>query len=95
MLVGFLERPSGGGSVDDARVCTPRRAVLTVASAVSSLLDAGVYRVPRYAIDRRMDRSTRVSSLFAAFLLPVAGADFGALATMLIIAILPSLRSAC
>ena len=87
VIVGFLDTPLAAPGTVTTPATDASSTVLTVASAVTSLVDGKVYSRPTYAIALEWIVAIAVIA-FCAFVLPLTGAIFGALSTVLFVVIL-------
>jgi eukaryotic-like serine/threonine-protein kinase len=87
VIVGFLDSPLAAPGTVTTPATDASPAVLTTASAVTSVVTGKVYSRPSYALALEW-LVALAAVLFAAFVLPRTGVAFGALASVLFIVIL-------
>ena len=87
VIVGFLDSPLAAPGTVTTPASDASPAVLTTASAVTSVVTGKVYSRPSYAVALEW-LAALAAILFAAFVLPRTGVAFGALASVLFIVIL-------
>ena len=87
VIVGFLDSSLAAPGTVTTPASDASPAVLTAASTVTSIVEGKVYSRPTYAIALEWIVAVAVIA-FAAFVLPMTGATFGALASVLFIVIL-------
>jgi eukaryotic-like serine/threonine-protein kinase len=87
VIVGFMDSALAAPATVTTPVSDASPAVLTTASTVASLTTGRVYSRPAYAVALEWLAALAVIA-FAAFALPFAGIGFGALGSLLFIAIL-------
>ncbi|MGH8238541.1 MAG: CHASE2 domain-containing protein, partial [Steroidobacteraceae bacterium] len=87
VIVGFLDSSLAAPGTVTTPASDASPAVLTAASTVASIVEGKVYSRPTYAVALEWLVAVAVVA-FAAFVLPMTGATFGALASVLFIVIL-------
>jgi eukaryotic-like serine/threonine-protein kinase len=87
VIVGFLDSPQAAPGTVRTPASDASPVVLTTASTVASLVAGKVYSRPTYAVALEWLVAIAVIA-FAAFVLPLTGIGFGALASVLFIVIL-------